>query len=186
MHLKNQLTIILLFTMIVVSAQTSMERVKVNKYISMKIPQSLSPMSEQEMISRYVSARPPIAMYTYQDQQIDLGINETSNRWEDGDLEIIKSFYKASIVNLFTEVQFLQENIQQIGGRDFIVFEFVSRVTDENRTFGNGSSISKYTYIVYTLFQDRVILVNFTCPTRYRNEWETPAREIMESIRINL
>ncbi|MEQ8473962.1 MAG: hypothetical protein RIC35_22390 [Marinoscillum sp.] len=186
MRLKNQLSLVLYFTIFMVSAQTQMDRVKVNKYISMKIPTTLTPMSQQEMISRYVSAKPPIAMYTYQNQQIDLGINETSNQWQGGELEIIKSFYKASIANLFTEVQFLQENIQQIGGRDFIVFEFVSRVTDEDNTFGNGSSISKYTYIVYTLFQDRVMLFNFTCPARFRHEWEATAKEMMESIRINL
>lgn len=186
MRLKNQLTIVLFLLAVMATAQTSLERIKVNKYISMKIPELFSPMSQQEMISRYVSARVPIAMYTYADQQVDLGINETSNEWGDGDLTIIKSFYKANIANLFTEVKFIQEDIQTIGDREFIIFEFVSKVSDEDNTFGSGTSISKYTYIVYTLFQERVLLFNFTCPARFRQEWEATADEIMQSIRVKL
>lgn len=186
MRLKNQLTLILILLTATLIAQPALERVKVNKYISMKVPQDFVPMSQQELISRYVSARAPIAMYTSQDQQTDLGINETSNNWQGGDLEIIQSFYKASIANLFTEVDFIQEEIQTIGDRGFIVFEFVSKVSDENSTFGNGTSVSKYTYIVYTLFQEKVVLFNFTCPARLRQQWAAPVKEMMNSIRIKI
>lgn len=165
-------------------AQSSLVRVKVTKDISMQIPVDFEPLSEAELYLKYVSARKPIAMYSSPDRQVDLGVNENSSTWVGNDLEILKSFYKANIANLFTDVEFIQEGIQEIGGRDFVVYEFESRVTDEESTFGRGSTVSKYSYLQYTLEDNRVLLFNFTCPARMRSSWQEVAREIMQSIRI--
>lgn len=167
-----------------VHAQPQLERVKVTKEISMKIPVNFVPMSKAELYTKYVSSRPPIAMYTSPDRHIDLGVNENSSAWAGNDLEILKSFYKANIANLFTNVEFIQEDIREIGGRSFVVFEFVSKITDEESTFGGGGTISKYTYVQYTLEDDHVLLFNFTCPARMRAQWQGAAKEIMESVRV--
>jgi len=167
-------------------AQQDLERLKVTKEISMKVPVSFSPMSRAEMVNKYVAYRQPIAMFTSDDRQIDLGINKNSTQWTENDLSILKDFYKANIQNLFTEVKFIQEGVKTIGNRDFVVFEFISKMTDEDKTFGGISSpVSKYTYIMYTLHKDSVLLFNFSCDTRWRPQWQATAREIMESVRIN-
>lgn len=168
----------------IATAQIEMERVKVTKEISMEVPVTFTPLSMAELYQKYVSARPPIAMYSSPDRQIDLGVNENSSTWVEDDLEILKSFYKANIANLFSEIEFLQEDIKQIGDRRYVVFEFVSRVTDEESTFGNNSAITKYSYLQYTIKDDRVLLFNFTCPARLQSRWQDPAKQIMESIRI--
>ncbi|MFY0608006.1 MAG: hypothetical protein JXR10_14905 [Cyclobacteriaceae bacterium] len=166
------------------NAQIALERKKVTKEISMKVPVDFLDMTPAERVNKYVSSRAPIAMYTSSDRNVDLGINENSSSWPGGDLTILQSFHKANIVNLFTEVKFIQEEIKMIGDREFIVFEFVSRISDEQSTFGGNTSISKYTYIQYTLRNDKVLLFNFTCPNRQRAQYQEAAKEIMESIRI--
>lgn len=187
MKLPKQLWIMILLLLTFshfATAQISVTRQKVTKDISMEVPESFIPMSQSELIGKYVSSRTPIAMYTSEDRNIDLGINETSSAWAGDDLPILQAFYKANIANLFTEVEFLQEEIREIGGRPFIVFEFISKITDEGSTFGGNSSISKYTYIQYTLRNNKVLLFNFTCPLRARPQWQETAQRMMESVRI--
>ena len=184
-YLQTWIQLIFLFiTISGTEAQVRLERTKVTKEISMKVPVGFIPMSEADLIRKYVSARKPIAMYTDAGRQTDLGINETSNTWSSNDLEILKDFYKANILNLFTKVRFVQEDLRTIGDRQFVIFEFVSTISDEESAFGNASSTSKYTYIQYTIKDDKILLFNFTCPARDQTIWQETAKEIMESVRI--
>ncbi|MFT6882966.1 MAG: hypothetical protein ACI83W_001034 [Marinoscillum sp.] len=183
----NQLAMVvlsLIFSIQFATAQTKLSKTKITKEISIGVPETFVDMSTGERVSKFVSARAPIAMFTSQDRLVDLGINQNSTTWPDGDLEILRSFYKANISNLFTEVKFIQEDIREINGRDFIILEFVSKITDEESTFGGNASISKYSYIQYTIYNNRVLLFNFSCPSRIRSEWEATAKEIMGSIQI--
>ena len=168
----------------IISGQAKLNRIKIGKEISMEIPESFHVATAQEMLQKNVSARTPLAMYTDYNGKIDIVVNETSNTWQGGDLEVIQSLYKSTIANLFDEIDFIQEDIQEVAGRGFIIFEFNSTVTDENDTFGTGVSISKYTYIQYTLYKDKILLFNFTCPAREQNQWQAAAHEIMKSVRI--
>lgn len=166
-------------------AQNDLERLKVTKEISMLVPAQFLPMTQSDLVNKYVSYRMPIAMFTSADRRIDLGVNQNSSPWSSGDLNILKDFYKAGILNLFTEVTFIRDEIRDIGGRSFVVFEFVSRVSDEDQSFGGLSNpVSNYTYIMYTLHNQRVLLFNFTSPISYRSQWQEAAHQIMESVRI--
>ncbi len=173
-----------LFTLCV-QAQNDLKRLKITKEISMLVPESFVPMSQSDIISKYVSARQPLAMFTSADRRVDLGINQNSSMWKESDLSILKDFYKAGILNLFTEVKFMKDEIREISGRKFVVFEFVSRVVDEeNSISGLGTAVSNYTYIMYTLYEDRVLLFNFNCPQSERVKWQLAAGQMMESVRI--
>lgn len=136
------------------------------------------------MLQKYVSDRVPIAMYTTQDRLTDFGINSNSSPWQGDDLELLRSFYRSNIGNLFTEVNFLQEGIREINGRKFIVFEFVGKVMDESDVLGQTSLVSKYIYIQYTFFQDRILLFNFSTPSRAQSQWQATVKQMMESIQI--
>ncbi len=169
----------------ILNAQIELDRIKITNDISMKIPTSFIAMTEAEINNKYVSYRQPIAMFTSQDRQVDLGINKNSTPWAGNDLNIVKDFYKANIQNLFTEVKFLQEEIREISGREFVIFEFISKVSDEDKTFGGISGpVGKYTYIMYTVYDKSVLLFNFTCDIKARAQWQVTANEMMESVRI--
>ena len=171
-----------LFFVSMTKAQGTLDRKKIRDEISMKIPSEFLAMIESERNRKYVSAREPLALYTNRDRTVDLGINETSSIWGSGDLEILKDFYKSNILNLYNEVFFIQDEIITIGERSFIALEFNSKVTDDSGL--SSRPIAKYTYILYTLRNERVLLFNFSAPLRYRQTWQPVAREMMESIRI--
>ena len=166
--------------------EVELSRIKISKNISLKVPTLFLPMTESERRSRYVSYRQPIAIFTHPRQEADLGINQNSTPWIGDDLTILRDFQKANIQNLFTEVSFTKDEIKTIGGREFVIFEFLSKVSGEENTYGGISgAVSKYTIISYTLYEDYVLLFNFTCDANIRVQWQEAAREVIESVRIN-
>ena len=166
-------------------AQHKLEKVQINKDISLLLPEDFILMSKSERINKYVSSKDPLVMYTSYDRNIDFGITLTNLGWAANDLELLMQFYVSGIRNLYNEVEFLQQEVKEINGREYIVLEFVSKVTDEDNVFGGPSSTSKYTYIQYTLFNNQVLLFNFSAPARVQNLWQPTAKSMMESIRID-
>jgi len=186
MRLHQQLLsafLIICLSSAAITAQVSLKRQKVTKEISMEIPESFTPMTQQELYSKFISDRMPIAMYTSADKRADLGINENSSTWVGKDLKILREFYKSNITNLFTKVEFIQDDIQEIGGRQFVVFEFVSTLVDEN-SIGDVNTISKYSYIQYTIRDNKVLLFNFSCPAMLKRQWQETASTMMNSVKI--
>ncbi|MBV6644414.1 MAG: hypothetical protein KI790_03140 [Cyclobacteriaceae bacterium] len=181
--MKTLIFSLLAFNSIILWSQPILKQTKVTKEISMLLPSTFIAMTQQERIAKYVSSREPIAMYTNETRDIDLGINMNSSQWGQSDLDILQDFYKSSILNLYDEVNFLQEEIREVNGREFIVFEFTSKVVGSSLSFTNQAT-SGYTYIQYTLWNNRVLLFNFSCPYRYRSTWQPAAKEMMESVKI--
>ncbi|MAJ50324.1 MAG: hypothetical protein CMB82_01760 [Flammeovirgaceae bacterium] len=168
---------------IIVRAQESYTRQKITPNISMKISDYFQIMPPQQLLDRYASSRIPIAMFTTLDGGADLGINETATQWGPNDIEILLEFYKASIVNLYTEINFVQSNIITVNERQFIVFEFLGEVADES-LLGGVNSIKKYNYIQYALYNGKVLLFNFNCAANEQQKWQLVAKEMMSSIRL--
>lgn len=160
-------------------------KTKVNDDITMSLPEGFILMSQEDLNSKYVSAKAPIAVYTDFSRAVDLGVNIAYSRWNNEDLEIMKSFYKSNIMGLYDEVQFITEEIKEINGKDFAIFEFVSSVSDEEGTTINQSAISKYVRIQYTIVKSKTVLFNFTCPARQKEKWAPIAKEILESVKIS-
>ncbi len=166
-------------------AQQVLKKTEINKDITVDLPESFILMSRAERINKYVSSGEPLVMYTSKDRNIDFGVNLTNMGWASDDLELLKQFYISGIRNLYTEVEFFQQEVREINGRDFIVLEFVSKVTDEDNVFGGSGSTSKYTYIQYTLLNNQVMLFNFSAPAFFRDRWQQTARQMMESVKID-
>lgn len=167
-----------------VLSQGSLKRQKVTKEISMKIPAAFIPMDIRQQRIKYVSDREPVAMYTTEDGNVDLGINMASTMWGSADLDILHDFYKAGILNLYDQVDFAQDTVRTINDRQYIVFEFNAYLTGEDNSFARQAGLSKYIYIQYTLREGSVLLFNFSAPARARQTWEAVASEMMNSVQI--
>ena len=164
-------------------SQQKLSNTKINDDISMKIPASFSNMTDGERIGKYVSSKTPIAMYSSEDRLVDLGINTNIMQLAEGDEEKLRSFYRGTFETLFDEIEYYQDTIQEINGRKFIVFEFLSTLKEEN-VFSGPSIEKNYTYIQYTSYNDQVLLFNFGCKPRKMSEWQPIAKEMMKSIKI--
>jgi len=151
-----------------------------NGNISILLPKELAPMTVEDMAYRYPSVRKPIASYTNDTREVDFSINISATQWLNEDLEIAKSFFKASIINLYDRVNFYQEGIEEINDKKFILFEFDSYV----RGTEGIEPVRKYTYVLYYIHNSKTIVFSFHTPFREKEAWSYTADKVMKSIKI--
>ncbi len=181
-----RITIYFLFAFLVipqnVRAQKKLTKVSFNN-ISMKIPREFSKMNDDDMWQRSSSYRKAIALYTDENRVVELSINNAFARWEDGDIRLLQNVYKASIQQIFDDVKFSIEEIRNVNGRDFAVFEFVSKIRGDPG-LANSGSITKYYYIQYTIVEGGTMVFNFSSQIYAKDEWMDTAGLIMSSVKI--
>lgn len=152
--------------------------------ITMDIPADFSPMTDDEIANRYITNRRPVAMYDDPSGNVNLGINLSPTRWDAKDMPILKDFYKSNIQNLYTEVEFSKEALEEINGRQYAVFEFESVVKDEEGSINQRPAIRNYTYIQYTIVNENLWVFNLSTPINLKNQWQAKAPQIMQSVKI--
>ena len=162
----------------------SLVRTKVNDVISIKIPESFTPVPQGQIINKQIHFRQPIAMYTDQENRVDLSFNQNPTRWREQDMPILKDFYKSNIMSLYDDVEFFKEELIDIRGRKFAVFEFISTVKGDPNSIRNNSGLRRYTYIEYTVYNGTTLIANLSAPASYRSSWSKTAEEIMNSIAL--
>ncbi|MEP0985403.1 hypothetical protein [Ekhidna sp.] len=165
-------------------SQEKMTKYQINEDISYIIPESFTLMSQGDRIQKFVSSREPLAMHSSIDREVNFGVNWNPMQWIAGDEEMIYGFYKASIQSMFDKVEFIQDEIKEINGKKFIVFEFIGSLQSEN-AFSSKSSRS-YTYIQYTSYNDQVLLFNLGCKARLMSQWQPIATEVMNSVKVKI
>lgn len=161
-------------------------KVKITKNISAQLPKVLTPMTDDMLADKYASYRKPLAMYADQTGLVNFGVNMTNALGVEDDLPILKGMYKGSISSLYSKVEFIQDTIQTINKRKFIVFEFVSRIEalpEEKETI-KSRPIKQYHYIQYAIIDKRVYIFNFNCPENLKEIWQPLAKKIMQTIKI--
>ena len=167
------------------SQKIDLVKTKVNKNITWSIPANFIPVPDTEIRKKYISARGPIAAYTdLESHQIDWSISESVTRWKPQDVELIKSFFKSSILNLYDSVKILSEGIRIVGKNKFIYFEFLSLLGTNGNAVNHRKSHFKYFYLHYVIYQKRTLLFNFSCPTIVRNRWNKTVPGVIESIKL--
>lgn len=157
---------------------------QITEHIALSIPKAFEAMTEEMMNERYLTARKPIAAYTNDKRTVDFTVSTSNTRWQASDLPILKDFFKASLMELYDEVSFVKEEVQEIHGKNFVVFEFSSVVRPEENALNPQQSIRKYTRIQYTVYDGKTLVFNFSCPQSQQPQWESTAEVMMQSILI--
>lgn len=174
--------------------QTSrLVKVKIADKIMVSIPEDFMIMPEDAYAREYGAYRPALAMYTNPSGDADFGVNMTINRslraykgsgFKPEDLKMLKDMYKASIAAMHTDVDFIQDKVVNINKRDYIVIEFVGTVKDESSQVRTSRELMQYSYLQYTIEDERVLIFNFTCPYRQKERWQSTAEAIMQSAKV--
>lgn len=159
-------------------------KTKIGKSITVSLPDSFILMTQSEINLKYVSPREPLALYSDETRNVDLSVNVAFSKWNANDLELMQSFYKSNIMGLYDEVHFIKEKIEDINGRKFAVFEFISAVKAESNSPVSEIGVGRYTYIQYAIVNGKTVLFNLSCPTHLKDKWSPIAREIMNSVKI--
>lgn len=159
-------------------------RVKISDDISVMLPKEFRPMDGLDFTERFPSVRAPLAAYSDEERLVAFSVNISATQWPDTNLEIAQKFFKASLMNMFDRVDILNEGISEINKKQFIFFEFESRVNGKSSSLELQSPVIEYTYIKYLVEPNRTLVFSFRCPRRMRPEWEETARAIMSSIKV--
>lgn len=161
-----------------------LKKTKISEHISASIPESFMLVGEQELSEKYVSTRPPLALYTSPDGQVDFSVNLSANQWQHFDLPLAKDFYKASLSTLYTELEMLNEEVVEVNGQQMAVFEYIGTIEGEGSAVRQATSVSKYTYVGYVMVNGKVVVLTFTAPAKQQQQWAPVAEEIVQSLKI--
>ncbi len=176
--MKKYLSLLFLLSSAFSFAQPQLITQEIGDEISMLVPAELTRANP----AMQRSTSPALAMFITTDGQTDLAVNYAQLRWGEADPKLLSQFYKANILNLYDQVNMLDEGIKEINGRAYIYFEFSGDIVDEPNAFAAERKSSDYTYIMYTIQDNGVLIFRFTSPASRMNYWRRPVAEVMQSI----
>ena len=180
--MKISFSILFFCYFIQANTQEKLSKVKITDKIYINLPSSFQTADQTYKNIRYTNNRAPLAEFISEDNNVKLTLNTNSLLWKKESVEIIRSIYKANILSFFDDVLFIQDTIKIVNEREFIVFEFLSFIKNDNSF---TKKVEKhYSYIQYTSYNDQVLLLSAECLARYRSQWEKMINQIMQTIRI--
>ncbi len=159
-------------------------KTKIASDITVSIPVELKAMTPEDIALRHPSVRKPIGAFTDADRVIDFSIKTSATQWTAADREMSREFFKAGIYNLYDRVDMIEEGIREIHKKEYIYFEFDSRINGDRRQIGNQDAITKYTYALYLVERGRTLVITFSCPQQLKAEWQETARAMVKTLRI--
>ena len=149
--------------------------------VTMLLPESFVTMTEEEVKKEVLAYRQPIVMYKDIQTQGNLALNISATKWSSNDMGMLKSFYKSTIMNTHSEVNFMQESLKEIGSHQFAVFEFTSSVKPVRTMMEDKGALKKYNYIQYTIVGHKVMIFSFSCPIALKRHWQGTIGTMMDS-----
>jgi hypothetical protein len=173
---------LLLLNLLQAQPKVSFTTIKVEKLLSMKIPDNFVALTDDQIADKMIASRKPLAAYSNPSGSTDITIavgNSNKNPWKDRDLKLMAQFQKANIMQLFTNVSILQEKLVKVKGQQYAVFEFVSEVKEKGK-----SPIRKYHHLRYTIRKGNMLVFSFICPESERSLQENTAGLVMDSVRF--
>ncbi len=180
----RRLPILLLSLAAISFTEPKLVKTKIAEGMVVSLPKIFRPMDDIDFVQRYPSVRQPIAAFTNPDREVDFSVNVSATHWPDADLELAGKFFKSGIYNLFDGVDMLDEGTREIHGKEYIFFEFESRIKGDRRELALKDPVLRYSYIQYLVEPGRTLVFSFNCPRRLRAEWQPTAHSIMKSIRL--
>ncbi|CAN5899063.1 hypothetical protein BH24BAC1_BH24BAC1_26210 [soil metagenome] len=178
-------SVFLLGFLLVFSSFTAPKLVKttINKQISLSLPKEFTIMPDEGIAQKYPAQRKPLAVYTSPNGQVDLAVSQRPASFKKSDLAMAKEFYKASLLSMYSDVEFIREEITPINKQEFVVFEFVSTVKDERKT-SNLSPVRRYTIVQYTIIGNQLTIFTFNVPFMLKRDWQETAQQVMASVKV--
>lgn len=164
-------------------ADTKLKKTQITKEVSIMLPRDFTPLPDDGIARKYPAANRPVAVYSSPNGQVDFSMTQKRSQFGAQDLKMLRDVYKANLLERFTKVDFIRDEVATINGRDYIVFEFVSVMADE-RSGSHLSPVQKYSIMQYTVQGNQLMVFSMHMPFMMKNNWQDTAREIMGSVRI--
>lgn len=182
-----------------------LKTIKISPEVSVALPADFKVMPDEVIAAKYPAPRKPLGAFTSPNGQVDFVVNERPSTFQAQDLAMLQQFYSSTITNTYSEVKFIRQEVKEINGQSFIVFEFTSLLRDETRRVSKMAPIRKYTLMQYTIArntqqqaakgplrdkdratsQTKLLVFTFNAPIDLQPAWQETARKIMQSIKLN-
>jgi hypothetical protein len=183
-HIMKTLGLFFLLTGLLSFTGEKLVKVKVSDGISASIPQGFIPMEPEDIAQRLPSVRAPLGAYTSQDRVVDFTVSISATRWLAKDFALAQKFFKSGIYNLYDRIEMISEGTRVIRKKNYIFFEFESRMNGRRGQLGSEQAIVHYSYIQYLVEDGRTLVFAFNCPRDQRQQWQPVAHEVMMSLRV--
>ncbi|MHA6246860.1 hypothetical protein ACXYMU_02910 [Pontibacter sp. CAU 1760] len=183
MNMRYIAFLAILFLAGVAFAQPKLKKIQLSKNLTVMLPRDFTPLSDDGIARKYPASTKPLAVYTSPNELVDFSVTQKKSGFRAQDLDMLREFYKANLLETFSKVDFIRQEVTKVKGQDFIVFEFVSSVEDERGTT-NLAPMQKYSIVQYTIVGNQLMIFTLHTPFVMKNEWQQPAREIMGSIQM--
>lgn len=164
-------------------AQGKLKKTQISKEVTVQLPKDFLPMSDDDIAREYPATTKPLAVYTSPDGQVDFSVTQKPSQFKEADLKMLREFYKANLLETFTQIDFIRQEVSEVKGKDYLVFEFVSKLADERGASIQGP-VNKYSIVQYTIKGDQLYIFTLHVPFAMKNNWQETAREIMASASI--
>jgi hypothetical protein len=166
-------------------ADTKLKKTQITKEVSIMLPRDFTPLHDEGIASKYPAANRPVAVYSSPNGQVDFSMTQKRSQFRARDLKMLREVYKANLLERFTKVDFIRDEVANINGRDYILFEFVSVMADE-RSGSHLAPVQKYSIMLYTVQGNQLMVFSLHMPFMMKNDWQDTAREVMGSLKIKI
>src|SRR5882672_3637782 len=76
-------------------------KTKVADGITVSLPETMFPMTPDDIAQRFPSVRAPLGCFTDPERLVDFSVNISATTWPDGDVELAQKFFKSGLYNLY-------------------------------------------------------------------------------------
>jgi hypothetical protein len=166
-------------------APSKLIKTKVADGITISLPPTLMPMTQDDIAQRYPSVRAPLGAFTNVDRDSDFSVNISATQWPDSDIELAAKFFKSGIYNLYDRVDIISEGIHTVNKRKLVFYEFESRVNGNKMKETERQAIFRYAYVQYYIGKDRTLVFTFSCPKDRKPEWQETVRAMMKTVKLS-
>lgn len=164
-------------------ADTKLKKIQITKEVSVMLPRDFTPLHDEGIARKYPAANRPVAVYSSPSGQVDFSMAQKKSQFGPQDLNMLRDIYKANLMERFTNVDFIRDEVTSINGRDYIVFEFVSVMADERKA-SHLAPVQRYSIMQYTIQGNQLMIFSMHLPFVLKNDWQNTAREIMASVKV--
>lgn len=154
---------------------------KLSSTLSVGVPVGFTALPDDGIAAKYPAPRKPLAVYSNPSGRVDFSVALRPTPFLSADYAVLLKIYKASILRLYSKVEFLTEDIRTINGRDFIAFEFISSVGD-NRRGSQLAPIRRYQAVQYAIKEEQLYVFTFVAPAEEQAQWQPTAQAVMAAI----
>tara|TARA_B100000809_G_scaffold239100_1_gene260370 strand:+ start:2014 stop:2607 length:594 start_codon:yes stop_codon:yes gene_type:complete len=196
--MKKYIGVALIIVLCAFTLTMKLKKIKAGD-VSMQVPDAFEEVDEQTRRGEYSGKNAPIAVYRSPRDKSAITIYHTADSVRaktikyqkqkgatlkfDRDLEMEYAFKKSSFSGKFKELNFIQDGIANVNGKDFIFFEFDGVIEATDR-MGRQSLTKVYNYMLYTYVKEDIYSINFICKGDLKEDYQKTIQEVMKTVKI--